>query len=245
MYTCTWHVSLVTLSKASWQSYECTCIRRLVILHQHTKCIVHGIVIPDILIFSKESRQSVSLEMLGLMYRLNERDLEWENVIPSEWGQAFNLWLFQSYAYSCLLFRSQIWRQKFVDLSLIWMEVFGKQISKWVVTAVAQDQVCKAISSRCICNWDSNSSSVSKHWEFSFSGHCVHVLVLWLYTTCNNFWYHTCTHTHTTPLCSGWCSLSLTLPLLVVSRLTPQIVPCPLLSAPSQQPVPTDPVQSL
>lgn len=37
--------------------------------------------------------------------------------------------------------RSQHWRQKFVDLALIWMEVFGKQISKWVVTAVAQDQV--------------------------------------------------------------------------------------------------------
>ena len=39
--------------------------------------------------------------------------------------------------------RSQHWRQKFVDLALIWMEVFAKQISKWVVTAVAQDQVCQ------------------------------------------------------------------------------------------------------
>lgn len=39
--------------------------------------------------------------------------------------------------------RSQHWRQKFVDLALIWMEVFAKQINKWVVTAVAQDQVCQ------------------------------------------------------------------------------------------------------
>jgi hypothetical protein len=28
---------------------------------------------------------------------------------------------------------------------LIWMEVFGKQISKWVVTAVAQDQVSQFV----------------------------------------------------------------------------------------------------
>lgn len=32
----------------------------------------------------KETRIRLNLEMLGLLYRLNERDNEWENVIPPE-----------------------------------------------------------------------------------------------------------------------------------------------------------------
>ena len=32
----------------------------------------------------QETRQKMSLEMLGLMYRLNERDIEWDAVIPPE-----------------------------------------------------------------------------------------------------------------------------------------------------------------
>ena len=32
----------------------------------------------------KETRTRLNLEMLGLLYRLNERDNEWENVIPPE-----------------------------------------------------------------------------------------------------------------------------------------------------------------
>ena len=53
--------------------------------------------------------------------------------------------------------RSQHWRQKFVDLALIWMEVFAKQISKWVVTAVAQDQVSQFEIVH-VHNWDSVSN---------------------------------------------------------------------------------------
>ncbi|CAI8016964.1 hypothetical protein GBAR_LOCUS10358, partial [Geodia barretti] len=34
----------------------------------------------------------------------------------------------------------QQWRHSFVDLSLIWMEVLGKQINKWVLSAVAKDK---------------------------------------------------------------------------------------------------------
>ena len=30
-----------------------------------------------------------------------------------------------------------------MDLALIWMEVFGKQVNKWVVSAVAQDEVSR------------------------------------------------------------------------------------------------------
>lgn len=32
----------------------------------------------------QETRTRLNLEMLGLLYRLNERDNEWENVIPPE-----------------------------------------------------------------------------------------------------------------------------------------------------------------
>ena len=35
----------------------------------------------------------------------------------------------------------QQWRHSFVDLGLIWMEVLGKQINKWVLSAVAKDKV--------------------------------------------------------------------------------------------------------
>lgn len=43
---------------------------------------------------------------------------------------------FEPYTY-----RLQLWRRHFSDLALVWMEVLGKQLYKWVVEAVAKDQV--------------------------------------------------------------------------------------------------------
>ncbi len=38
-------------------------------------------------------------------------------------------------------YRLQLWRHHFSDLALVWMEVLGKQVQKWVVEAIAVDQV--------------------------------------------------------------------------------------------------------
>jgi hypothetical protein len=70
-------------------------------------------------IHKPETRVRLNLEMLGLLYRLNERDNEWENVIPPDMQQ---------------------WRHSFVDLALIWMEVLGKQINKWILNSVSRDK---------------------------------------------------------------------------------------------------------
>ena len=35
----------------------------------------------------------------------------------------------------------QLWRRHFSDLALVWMEVLGKQVYKWVVDAVSKDEV--------------------------------------------------------------------------------------------------------
>lgn len=48
-------------------------------LLSHTYVRVHVCVCPF-----QETRTRLNLEMLGLLYRLNERDNEWENVIPPE-----------------------------------------------------------------------------------------------------------------------------------------------------------------
>ena len=52
--------------------YMCTCVR------------VYVGMTAVWLFAMQETRNSLSLEMLGLMYRMNERDIEWENVISPE-----------------------------------------------------------------------------------------------------------------------------------------------------------------
>lgn len=42
------------------------------------------------------------------------------------------------------LLSMQLWRRKFVDLALVWMDVLAKQINQWVLQAVASDQVRRA-----------------------------------------------------------------------------------------------------
>lgn len=71
------------------------------------------------LLHRPETREGLSLDVIGLMYRLNERDVEWEAVISPG---------------------LQLWRRHFSDLALVWMEVLGKQVHKWVVEAVSKDQ---------------------------------------------------------------------------------------------------------
>jgi hypothetical protein len=71
------------------------------------------------MIHDTQSRHYIKLEMLGLLYRLNERDIEWSNVIPVEMQQ---------------------WRNQFVHLALIWMDVLGKQMNQWIRLALERDQ---------------------------------------------------------------------------------------------------------
>ncbi|XP_019857507.1 PREDICTED: uncharacterized protein LOC109585810 isoform X2 [Amphimedon queenslandica] len=65
------------------------------------------------------SRQRLNLEMLGLLYRLDKCDNEWSNDIPTDMQQ---------------------WRNDFVHLALIWMDVFTKQVKTWVLSAIKEDQ---------------------------------------------------------------------------------------------------------
>lgn len=44
----------------------------------------------------------------------------------------------------------QQWRHNFVDLGLIWMEVLGKQISRWVLSSVSRDKVKMAKTQQCV-----------------------------------------------------------------------------------------------
>ena len=41
----------------------------------------------------------------------------------------------------CGCCRMQQWRYSFVDLGLIWMEVLGKQLNRWVLSSIARDKV--------------------------------------------------------------------------------------------------------
>ena len=47
-------------------------------------CLCVCVCVDSWLFAMQETRHSLSLEMLGLMYRMNERDIEWENVISPE-----------------------------------------------------------------------------------------------------------------------------------------------------------------
>lgn len=44
----------------------------------------------------------------------------------------------------------QQWRHSFVDLSLIWMEVLGKQVNKWILTSVSRDKVRNSLCTNVI-----------------------------------------------------------------------------------------------
>lgn len=37
--------------------------------------------------------------------------------------------------------RMQLWRNQFVHLALIWLEVLSKQVTQWVLAAIKEDQV--------------------------------------------------------------------------------------------------------
>jgi hypothetical protein len=70
-------------------------------------------------ISQRESRESVSLPFLALLYRLDEVDQHWRRYVLPD---------------------MQSWRKPFTELVLIWMEVLVKQLCRWILNSLNVDQ---------------------------------------------------------------------------------------------------------
>lgn len=51
-----------------------------------------------------------------------------------------------------ITFRMQQWRNQFVHLALIWMDVLAKQINQWILLAIREDQVSRIWRQEIIAN---------------------------------------------------------------------------------------------
>lgn len=52
-----------------------------------------------------------------------------------------------------IIFRMQQWRNQFVHLALVWMDVLAKQINHWVLLAIREDQVSRNMMTKIIANY--------------------------------------------------------------------------------------------